>query len=241
MANAQTVVQHWRMGEDDPGAVAGNNVNATLMASVGSNLNLSGSGLSYTTDTAPDLGGLAVAFSGAGNYAVGSNLGLSTNFAIETWVNFSSLASTQWVFVLGNGGNLGGGVLFNSANSRMGGVKSGVNFFAYSDVLTADTWYHVAFVMDDTGNASFYFNGSLVSGTDNIGFFADNFSLGGDENGNARLQGKLDDVRVFTFASGTFDASMLSYVAPIPEASTYTLLAGCLALGAVVWRRHRRR
>ena len=227
------------MGENDPGSSAGNAVNATLTAATGSNLSLSGSGLSYTADSAPGLGGLAVNFTGAGNYAVGSNLGLSTNFAIESWVKFSTLASTQWVFVLGNGGFQGGGILFNHANSRVGGVKSGDNFFAYSEVLSTETWYHVAYVVDDGGDATFYFNGSLVAGTSNIPSYAANFSLGGDENGSARLQGKLDDVRIFTFTSGTFDPSMLSYTA-VPEPSTYAALAGVLALGAVIIRRLRR-
>ncbi len=98
----------------------------------------------------------------------------------------------------------------------------------------------MAVVVGDANDASFYFNGNLVTGSATVGSFANHFSLGGDPTGDGRFSGKLDDVRVFTFAPGTFVPAMLSYTV-VPEPSTYAALAGVLALGAVMLRRLRRR
>ncbi len=139
---SQTVVQHWRMGEIDPGAVAGNAVNATLTASIGNNLTRLGTSLSYTADTAPNLGGLAVDFTSAGNYTTASNLGLTKNFAMETWVNFSNFTGNQWVVLVGNGASQGVGIFYLVAGQNVGGAVAGVGGFASSGVLTLNTWYH---------------------------------------------------------------------------------------------------
>lgn len=236
---AQTTVGAWSMGDDDIGATNGAAVDGTLTASVGQDLSLIGSGLTYTNNIAPQSSGtLAVNFDGNGRYGVSSNLGLSTNFAMETWVNFSDVSASQWLMLVGNGGSSGTGLLFDQGTGEVKIALSGVNLFAGTPVLSTNTWYHIAMVVDDNGTASMYFNGSLVSGTVNVGSFASNFSLGGDEGGNALLMGTLDDAKVITFAAGTFNASMLDYAA-VPEPATYAALAGLLALGVAAWRRRR--
>lgn len=242
-AFAQTTVGSWTMGDNDAGAVSGASVNSTLTAATGSDLTLAGSGLTYTSAIEPQSSGsLAVNFTGAGDYTVGSNLGLSTNFAMEAWVNFSSLATPQWVMLVGDGAGLsigsgpGVGILLNPGTSMVTGAIAGAGPFASSPVITTGTWYHVALVVDSTGTAQFYFNGNLVTGASATSGFAGNFSIGGDEGGAGLLTGTVDDAKVFTFAPGTFTPSMLNYSA-VPEPSTWAAFAGLSVFGLAFWRR----
>ncbi len=239
-AFAQTTVASWSMGDDDTGAANGNAVNATLTASVGSNLDVVGSGLTYTSNTAPgSTGDFAVSFTGLGYYNVASNLGLTTNFAMETWVNFPSVnSSPQWVIRVGNGGSNGAGVLLS--DSKLKAINSGDLIYGIANDAAPNTWYHVALVVDQAGQAQMYLNGGLVTGaTFNANSFASNFGFGADENGNAPLQGILDDAKVFTFATGTFTTAMLNGGTPVPEPSTWAAFAGLTALSFVFFRRRR--
>lgn len=233
-----TVIGSWTMGDNDAGAANGVSVNSTLTAATGTNLTLAGSGLTYTSTVDPQTSGsLAVNFNGSGHYTTSSNLGLSTSFVMETWVNFSSLSTTQWVMLVGNGATSGAGILLT--NSTLNAAKSGVNQWGAVSIST-NTWYHVALVVDGSSNAALYLNGNLVTGSGftAVSSFNSNFSLGGDESGSARLTGILDDTKVFTY-TGTFNTSMLNYTA-VPEPATWAALAGLSVLGLACWRRRRR-
>ena len=61
-------------------------------------------------------------------------------------------------------------------------------------------------------------------------------SIGGNNSGDELFTGSIDQARIFTFTSGTFNTGMLSYSA-VPEPSTYAAILGLLALGLAAWRR----
>jgi len=105
--------------------------------------------------------------------------------------------------------------------------------------LATNTWYQVALVNDTSaGTLSLYLNGALET-TSGISFNDPStgaLSLGGNGSGGDLFTGKLDEARIFTFAPGTFNTSMLAYSA-VPEPSTYAALFGVAVLGAAAWRR----
>lgn len=237
-ASAQTTIGLWRMGENDPGAVANTTVAATLTAATGTNLTLAGSTLHYRNMTPGAASSLAVEFGGSGNYATGSNFGLTGDFAVEAWVKLGDVSTAQWVTLLGNGGNNGIGLFVSGGFIGFGLAGTGM---VASTTATTSSYVHVALVSQGT-DVTFYHNGTQVGTASSLPTLGANFSVGGDENGAGRLQanGLVDHVRMFTFSNGTFNSSMFSYPASaIPEPSTYAALAGVAALGLAVWCRRR--
>jgi hypothetical protein len=235
--SAQTNLHFWRMGENDSGAASGNAVNSTLTADTGTNLNLSGSGLTYSSTTPGAGSSLAVQFGGSGNYATGSNFSLASDFAIEAWVKLGDINTAQWITLLGHGANNGIGLFVSGDFVGMALAGTGM----LQSVSATNNYVHVAIVAQGT-DASFYYNGAVVGTATSLPTLQSNFSIGGDENGSGRLTSNalVDHVRVFTFGNGTFSTSMFSYPASaIPEPSAYAALAGALALGLAAWRRRR--
>ncbi len=232
--HAQTIVHQWRMGEDDPAAVAGNGVNATQNAATGAHPAHEGTGLTYSNNTPGAFSTLSVAFSGTGNYEAPAALGLTTDFAIETWVNLANTTAPQWIALLGNGSNNGYGLFVT--NGLIGVARSGIGLFA-STTATANTWNHVALVVQsDTNTVSFFLNGTQIGSPAGLNSFVTGFSVGGDENGAGRISAGalVDELRIFTFGQGTFTPTMLSAV---PEPGTYAALAGIGVLAVALVRR----
>lgn len=216
------------MGEDDLGAVKGAAVSASLTASARTLLNLQGSGLTYSDQVAPFGGStLSVHFGGAGHYGIAANLGGNTHYLVEAWLNFSSVETTQWILLHGFGGNPGGGILFDGGTKQLTLARSGFGITAFSGTITTGVWRHVAMVVNSSMVASFYFNGQLMDGTQTLASYAGNFSLGGDEAGNARFTGLFEQARFFTLDEGTFSTSMLSIV---PDPATSANLMGLWGL-----------
>ncbi len=244
-AHAQTVVGLWRMGEDDVGAVAGNAVNSPSTPSFGTALGKSGGALTYSSNTPGAASSLAVSFNG-GYYAAtpASGLGLTNNFTLETWVNFTSVSTTQWVMVVGTS-FFSVGIQLDGTTGKVGGAvtnnTTGNFAFGQSSALSTSTWYHVALVVDNVGTGTFYLNGHALPNPATIGTFGSRFLLGADSEGAAKLSGLLDQTDVFTFSTGTFSPSMLNYSTfAVPEPSTSAALAGIATLGLAVWRRRSR-
>ena len=233
VASAQTTIGSWRLGEDDAAPTNGGAV-TTSIAQSGALGNLTASGaVTYSTGT-PGIGSTWSISLGSGSpsLALGSNLGVNDNYAIEAWVNPVSAGSVQLIFAHGNTATDGMALLINAGkfDIQVSGLSAVTNAYTMPSA-TAGAWSHLALVMDN-GTPWLYYNGvgyTAVGLTHNNATSA--FALGG-----FNYAGDVDGLRVFTFTSGTFNASMLGYSA-VPEPSTYAALAGLAALGLVIWRR----
>jgi hypothetical protein len=242
-AHAQTNVHFFTGGENDPGAANGAVVNNPTLDSAGSS-NLTRTGdVTYTTNTPGANSTLAYQFTTGSGYLLGATNTTLTNessFAMELWFQ-TPFANTQQA--LFHNGHIGLYV-YNGVSVHRAGIalnKIGVG------PLSASTWYHVAFVWD-AGTLTGYLQGTptfIGSGLDFSNPTAGNAlvigstSLGGDP-----FMGTIDHARIFEFAPGTFNTSMLSYpasaIAVVPEPSTYAAILGLIALGFVIVRRSRR-
>jgi hypothetical protein len=237
--SAQTTTHLFRAGENDSGAGNGLALAATTIDAVGStNLSLVGSGsATYTSSTTVSGSSLAFSFSGGNSYAgaVDNSLTTSASFAIELWFKATSLSGTQALLYNGNTGGNGVGIFLNG--NKLTALAGGRFFVAGPTALTTDTWYHAALVSSG-GTITYFLDGaSEISRAANfINPTSGALSLGGNNSGNELFTGTIDQAKIFTFTSGTFNTSMLSYSA-VPEPSTYAAILGLFALGLAAWRR----
>lgn len=255
-----TIIGHWRLGEADVGAVAGNvTISSPSINSAQSAYHLTKEGVSpyYDADTPSSLltpagtSTLSMSFNGAatgyGGYYVGlsgsgGSLPVSTqNFALEAWIKPANTnVGARVIATVGDKDS--GYALVQSGTAlevRFGSGASAV--ITYSGLATTG-WTHVALVRDTT-TATMYVNGASEGFSNaTIGAFAassEYFGIGEQPagGGSQNFVGLIDEVRYFTY-TGTFDASMLNYTA-VPEPATSAVLAALAVLGVTVWLRPR--
>src|SRR5437899_1411955 len=214
----------YRLGENDPGAVSGQVVNSTTMDFVGVNhLERLGSP-SYTdsvsTNAANRVGSsLAVLFNGIdqsySNATVVSTL--LNNFGVEAWVRLDTLPAGTNVIAHNGNFNANGWGLVVQGN----GGSSATVFGVYGGRATlgggvgmlnrTGQWVHVALVRAN-GSGTFYVDG-VASGPNTS--ISPNTPSGGfaiarrPEASSSFFPGAIDEVRVFTFASGQFSTNDL--------------------------------
>lgn len=240
-ARAQVVLHHYRGGEDDAGAAAGLQFLEVLgyTIDVGTNpIDLNSTFAAYTSTVAAPGSSLAYDFSGTGGAAStfgDTSLTPTSSFAFEAWVK-PGAAATGLLFANGKLENNGIGLALVNGNLTV--AQGGQGWIVSSTAVSTATWSHVAFAYDN-GAVGLYLNGSLVhSATSSFIALPDSFSTW-VQLGSENIGGLIDDARIFTFTSGSFDTSMLSYSA-VPEPSTYAAIFGAAVLGLAGWRKRRR-
>jgi hypothetical protein len=132
---------------------------------------------------------------------------LTDNFGIECWVNPSSTAAGG--HVLAHNGLRGNGWGLYQAGANFEVLYGGVIFFG-SAPAAAGTWTHLALVRSN-GVAILYANG-VPNSTNSAAVPitpSGSFTVGGDASFSEYFTGAIDEVRVFTFASGAFSTNDL--------------------------------
>lgn len=242
---AVTTVASYRLGEADPGAVAGGAGADPTRASIGSvDLVRSGAPV-YSSQTPPTVASsLSMRFAGGADRYTGALISSATdNFGIEAWVRSDgNTALNSTLAYNGNTGSSGWGLfrLGNQYGFLYGGVVA-------QPVVTLGTgWTHLALVRDN-GTSRFFVNGfqrfNSGSGPNPP---AGSFLLGGNPLvASEGFDGLIDEVRVFTFAPGQFSPADLNLGTPpmptqIPLDSTGSRIALAMLLlliGALALRR----
>lgn len=241
-----TVLNQWHLGEADAGATAGGAGAASTVDSIGAfNLNKVGAP-TYVSDVPPRIGStLSMAFNGttdeySNTTAVASTL--TDNFGIEAWVKSDgSTSGNATIAYNGNTSNAGWGIYRLGANY---GVLYGGNLGAGVSPIST-TWTELA-VVRDNGTTTFYVNGvaryTTPTGPNPP---AGGVGIGGNPltSGAELFDGKIDEVRIFSFAPGAFAASDLNIPPPVPTPMLSLRAMALLGLGmlALTWLGLRRR
>lgn len=244
--SAQTLINQWRFGESDAGAVAGNTFGATTTATVGAtNLSVTGT-ITYSSNT----GGTGSTLSGS----LGSDSYFSTDvitsltptssFIMETWFKPTTTTGSRLLIYNGNASTTGIGLLLSGTNID---VLRGGNTDTAVAGYNVNQWNYAALVYDyngTTGTIKVFVNGATTPVYTLSSGGAFNALTGGSQTFSVGqgLAGSVDETRISTFTSGTFNTSMLSYgsMSAIPEPSTYAAIFGACALGLAAYRRRRR-
>jgi hypothetical protein len=245
-------VGQWRMGDDDSGAVSGNAVNGTGAAVVGPNLTALNGNSKYSSNTPGTLSKFSTTYNGVdtGYYSDTLPTTATDNFGMEAWVKAAGTTGVGHVAIAGASLTSDGatwqatGWGIAQVNGNFVGNFAGVCEVGSASVAV-DTWQHVALVRDN-GVATLYLNG-VASGSSTstpntpqgpltVGF--QNVQMSGNREW---FNGQIDQLRVFTFAGGQFNAATdLTLSLAVPEPSTITILiTGVIGLLAYAWRKRK--
>lgn len=216
-----TVLDYYRLGEDDPGAT-NNGFAFGTRDSAGTNDLVASPGLpatwyNYVSAAASNHTASVFSCYFGGNPFYGPALtNLTDNFGIEAWVYPSVTGSTNCIVYNGTPGADGWGLW--QVGNFFQGCFGGVEFFGLG-AGSFGSWTHLALVCDD-GLARLYVNG-VPSGTE-LDYLpntpSDFFGIGGtpDNAPSEFFNGLVDEVRVFTFAPGQFSSGDLLVNSPLP-------------------------
>ena len=241
-----TVLNQWHLGEADAGANAGGAGAAATVDSVGGfNLNKVGAPV-YSSDVPSRIGSaLSLAFNGTSDEymnAAGVASTLNDNFGIEAWVKSNGNTSGNATIAYnGNTSNAGWGIYRLGADY---GLLYGGNIAATVSPIST-VWTELALVRNN-GTTTFYVNG-VASYTTATGPNppAGGVGIGGNPliSGGELFGGKIDEVRIFSFAPGAFSVGDLNLPPPVPTPvlSLRSLVLLALGLFGLAWLGLRRR
>ena len=138
----------------------GSNGGTTFTDSSSNNYTLSVTGNTHTDTAVKKIGTASIQFDGTGDYlslADNSNLNFANNpFTVEFWVYFNSVGSGVYVNPMGQGQESANTSCWylhiDPTNVKFRYSEDGTNTtqLAYSQTLSASTWYHFAITRDDT-------------------------------------------------------------------------------------------
>ncbi len=214
-----TVLDYYRMGENDPGATAGGS-SFTMFDSAGTNdLSVTGTAV-YSTNVSPVaalLDGSSLSLNlGGESYGTNQNISpVANDFCLEAWVYMTNIYNNPVIIYYGDPGANGWGI--GLINRQWYGLYGGVWFFSDGVNAALNQWTHVALVCN-AGTSTIYVNG-VPSGSCNCtpNPPSGTFVVGGGSApvGGYLFDGLIDEVRLSTFPDGEFTTNSLLLNTPI--------------------------
>ena len=223
VSGAVTTVSYFRLGEKDTGAAAGQPMAATTADSGGAaELHQLGTPPTYSSDAGVSGSTLSMEVN-AGGYTNGAPLvTLADNWGLEAWVQAANPSAIANIAYNGNSANSGMGLYqFNDTLIGLVGGKA----FVGAEPVVPGAWVHVAIVVAN-GGTSFYVNGVLNNSGPVPNVSTGNFHLGTRADGQEAFQGKIDEVRLFTFAPDQFTTDDLLLTTVPPATQPTTIVSG---------------
>ena len=150
---------------------------------------------------------------------------LTSNFTLMGWIKTDTASGYQFL-ISTDRTNSANGWSFGLYYKRFLIYAHGTGYYYLAkDVISAGQWSHIAAVMDEENNVSFYLNGVLVgevAGSGALTADTDDNLLIGSDTGDRFFDGMIDDVRVYNRALSASEISDAVGVAPCSELSLRT-------------------
>jgi hypothetical protein len=236
-AQGALVLEHWyEMGE--------NGVIPTDSAGAADFTTANGTAATVVAGSSGAPGSTSYLFYEAGSYSSGAALGSmpNDNFAFGGWFRIDNILEDRNDIALFRGGAFGGGhpdlLLSDGSGGDADGWAASYSNVSWvgpdagvEDSAAAGVWAHLA-VVRDNGQSTFYLNGIAQGASTSASPTWANGATLGSLSGITGQGIAVDDLRIYSFASGEGDAAIAAYFNAVPEPSSLALLtiAGlCLA------------
>ena len=197
----------------------GTNGSTTITDSSPSPKTVTPAGNAQISTAQSKFGGASIAFDGTGDtLTVSSNLLDGSVWTAETWIRAASIGTNdRTIFSQYNGANANRTIISITTTGAVRIFNGSQGTVTSSAVITANQWYHIAFVRSSTTTVTAFLDGTqVVQATNFVGPLSTNTMIGGyagfpDDQWN----GWMDDIRVTTVARYT--ANFTPPTAPFPD------------------------
>ena len=166
----------------------------------------------FTVVGSPTYSGGKLVLNGSSCLAMASPVTATDNFGIEVICTPTANDAYNFYVAINGGTNNGWGLLQNGSGANYEGIAEGFSEFGRGGAVALGTPVRLALVRVG-GTATVYKNGVAVGTTYNHTYAAPTrFTIGANQNSatpgyEGYFKGSIDEVRVFTFAAGQFNAA----------------------------------
>lgn len=212
---AVSTTAYYRLGENDPGATAGQAAKETTTTLAGNvDLHLLGTA-TYSGETGVTGSQLALQVANGGYTNATPIITAADNWGLEAWVLSDTTEQNRAIVYNGNSANSGMG-LYQLGGDFIGLV--GGRAFVGSEPIVPGTWTHLALVVAN-GTSTLYVNGIANLSAGAPAPATGTFHLGMRPDGGEKFEGRIDEVRLFTFEPDQFvvEDLLLTQVPPSQE------------------------
>ncbi|MES2568800.1 MAG: LamG domain-containing protein, partial [Verrucomicrobiota bacterium] len=207
-----SVVNNIRMGERDGNVVTGATYPQYLFGGYEYLPRIGGTGVAYSGNVRVQRSTVSLDFSNAGYSSHRPIITQTDNWGIEAWLQSDNGSLTSVIAYNGNSASSGMGLYQHQG--KYVGLVGGKVFVG--GVPVSANWTHLAIVAQN-GVTTFYVNGVANATGPLPELPAGRFNIGNRPDLLEQFDGRIDEVRAFTFAAGNFSVADLQTTAVAAE------------------------
>ena len=207
----------------------GTNGSTTIVDSSSSPKAVTAVGDAQISTAQSKFGGASLAFDGTGDYLTvpsSADFAFGTgDFTVEFWLKSQNSSNQRGILQISDatGGlstSYANGLVFYfpTGSGSIGAVVNGAGLQSANNILSLNTWYHVAATRSGTSFAMFVDGVQIITSTSSANLTASNLAVGGYYNTSYLLNGYIDDLRI-TKGVARYTSNFTPPTAPFPDLS----------------------